>query len=350
MGGKSSDPPPPPDYAAAATAQGTANTDAAIASAMANNPNYVNPYGTQNVTWKTDPTTGNQVPTVTQTLSSEQQALYNQQLQTQGLLGQLGTSAAESLQGIIGTEVDFSGAPAAPGDMEGIRDEVIKAMMTRVDTDTGLQRDRIKSDLIARGITPGTEAYRSEMDQIDRGYNDARQGAILAGGQEAQRSFGMDSESRRNYISEYLTQRQTPLNEINALMSGSQVSNPFSIEGYNAGTNIAPAPTFAATQAQYGGQLDAFNAQQASGGNFMSGLFGLGSSAIGAYPWCWVAREVYGEDNPQWMMFRQWLFVDSPRWLFRLYGRYGEKFAAWLKGKDKVKRLIRLWMDARIAG
>ena len=26
---------------------------------------------------------------------------------------------------------------------------------------------------------------------------------------------------------------------------------------------------------------------------------------------CWVAREVYGETNPQWLLFRSWLLGDS---------------------------------------
>ena len=55
-------PPPSPDYAGAAAAQGAANLEAAIAQGHINNPNVVNPMGTQNVTWN-----GNQ-PTITQTL------------------------------------------------------------------------------------------------------------------------------------------------------------------------------------------------------------------------------------------------------------------------------------------
>lgn len=343
MGGKSSDPPPAPDYGQLAQEQGAANTAAALATAKANNPNYVNPYGSQDVVWNDGQ------PTITQNLSPEQQGLYDQNLQTQGLLAGIGTQGAQALDGVIGNKVDFSGAPNAPGDSQATRDSVINAMMGRVNTDTDNRRDQVNSDLIARGIRPGTEAYNTEMDQIDRGFNDARQQAITAGGAEAQRDFNMDTESRRNYIGELLTKRQTPLNEINALQNGSQVSNPFAVGGFNSGANIAPAPTFAAGQAGYNGQLDAFNAQQAGGSNFMSGLMGLGGSlGSAAIMACWVAREVYGEDNPQWMMFRQWLYIDAPRWLFKVYMKYGERFAAWLKGKDKLKSLIMSWMDARV--
>ena len=63
---------------------------------------------------------------------------------------------------------------------------------------------------------------------------------------------------------------------------------------------------------------------------------------------CWVAREVYGETNPRWMMFREWLVMKSPSWFKKLYFKHGEGFAAWLKNKPRIKNLIRKWMDSRI--
>ena len=50
-GGKGGDAPDPPDYAAAAVAQGKASLEAARATAKLNNPNIINPYGTQTVTY-----------------------------------------------------------------------------------------------------------------------------------------------------------------------------------------------------------------------------------------------------------------------------------------------------------
>lgn len=63
---------------------------------------------------------------------------------------------------------------------------------------------------------------------------------------------------------------------------------------------------------------------------------------------CWVAREVYGEHNPRWQMFRHWLATRGPRWFVRLYLRHGEKFAKWLKRNPWLKPMIRRWMDSRI--
>jgi hypothetical protein len=66
-------------------------------------------------------------------------------------------------------------------------------------------------------------------------------------------------------------------------------------------------------------------------------------------PPCWVAREVYGEDNPKWVLFREWLFSKAPAWFRNLYIKYGERFAEFISNKPKLKSLIRRWMDSRIS-
>jgi hypothetical protein len=63
---------------------------------------------------------------------------------------------------------------------------------------------------------------------------------------------------------------------------------------------------------------------------------------------CWVARAVYGSDNPRWRMFREWLLADAPAWLRNLYIARGESFAAWISNKPALKAVIRRWMDRRI--
>jgi hypothetical protein len=219
---------------------------------------------------------------MTQTFSPEQQALYEQSMQTKGLLGGLGTQGATALQGIIGNSLDLSGAPAAPGSAEQTRQNAYDAIMSRVNEDTTGQRDQRNSDLIAAGIRPGTKAYDDAQNQISRQYNDARQQAILASGQEGQRDFTMDTQRRKDAIAEILAGRQTPLNEINALMSGSQVTNPFAVPGAAQNSNIAPAPLFGAAQAQYGADMNQYNAGAAQNNAMMGGLFSLGGAALGA--------------------------------------------------------------------
>ncbi|MFM8707720.1 MAG: polysaccharide biosynthesis/export family protein [Planctomycetia bacterium] len=65
---------------------------------------------------------------------------------------------------------------------------------------------------------------------------------------------------------------------------------------------------------------------------------------------CWVAREVYGAENPKWLLFRAWLLTEAPSWLRDLYAAHGEAFAAWIHDKPLVKAGLRLLMDRAIAG
>jgi hypothetical protein len=121
---------------------------------------------------------------------------------------------------------------------------------------------------------------------------------------------------------------------------GGQVFDP------NAGVNLAlqqNANLGNYQAATYGARV---GAQGAIMGGLMQGLGAIGGAAIGKY--CWVAREVYGETNPRWMMFREWLVMKSPSWFKKLYFKHGEGFAAWLKNKPRIKNLIRKWMDSRI--
>ena len=60
---------------------------------------------------------------------------------------------------------------------------------------------------------------------------------------------------------------------------------------------------------------------------------------------CWVAREVYGADNPKWLLFRAWMLTDAPVWLRELYATHGEDFAAWIHDKPVLKAGLRMIMD-----
>jgi len=289
-----------PDYVGAAQAQGQANIEAAIATGLMNNPNVNNPYGTQEVTWqyeyedeldKDGKKTGKKlikkaIPTITQKLSAEQQGLYDQGIAAKGNLGRAGIAASNNAADMLSKGLDLSGLPNAPKSAGQRREDVIAAMMTRVNEDTGRQRDSTRSDLIAAGIRPGTRAYSDAMNQIDRQFNDARGNAILAGGQEATRDFGMDTQARQTALAEMLTQRQTPLNEVNAIMSGTQINNPFAGGlGFQGGMQVQPAPIAQAITNQGMAQQNQANLRQAQQNANINAGAGLIGSAISAYKW-----------------------------------------------------------------
>jgi hypothetical protein len=80
-----------------------------------------------------------------------------------------------------------------------------------------------------------------------------------------------------------------------------------------------------------------------------AGIMGAAGSIAGAAIMaCWVAREVYGIDNPKWLQFREWMLNDSPSWFRKLYIKFGERFAAFISNKPRIKSIIRKWMDTRI--
>ena len=319
------DPPPATDYAGAAKAQGQANIDAAKTQTQLNNPNVTNPYGTQTVTFNQPtldtaaynkakdtwaqsqqrhmaqygvaiPTTaykdgyrppnekdfmvgGNQ-PNIVQTFSPAQQAIFDEGNAAKLALSQLASKGATAAGDVIGQNVDFSGISAIPGNAEQTRQKVVDAMMQRVNEDYGRATDDKHSNLIAAGIRPGTKAYDDQIQLLQRGRNDASTQAYLAGGQEMTRDFNTDMERRRAEISDYLTQRQVPLNEVTALMSGSQVGNPFAMPGYAQNAQVGAAPVFAAQNALSQYNTDLYNVQAANAGNLQQGLFGLGGSGI----------------------------------------------------------------------
>lgn len=63
---------------------------------------------------------------------------------------------------------------------------------------------------------------------------------------------------------------------------------------------------------------------------------------------CWVARAVYGADNPRWRIFRHWLLEDAPKWLLKAYKRHGRWVAAFIADKPRLQAVIRRWMDVAV--
>ena len=89
-------------------------------------------------------------------------------------------------------------------------------------------------------------------------------------------------------------------------------------------------------------ELTEFELESVSGGSH------FGPRGRYRHSYCWVAREVYGEANPQWLLFRRWLLGDSPNWFRNLYISRGKAFANWLSNNAWLKPMIRCWMDSRI--
>jgi hypothetical protein len=145
---------------------------------------------------------------------------------------------------------------------------------------------RMETDLANRGVGMGSMAYGGAQDDFSRAQTDARLGAVLAGGQEQSRLVGMEADraafgnnAQEQRLSQELALRNQPLNEILALLSGTQVQMPnFPV---NQGGKIATTDNAGLIGQQYGADYNAY-AQKVNQQNQMTGgLMGLAGSAIG---------------------------------------------------------------------
>ncbi len=189
------------------------------------------------------------------------------------------------------------GAGAVPSAIDDTsRRRVEQAILSRLEPQFRQDEERMRNQLLSSGLEVGSPAYTAELQRLQQGQNDARQQAILTGGTEESRQVGMnaqlqgqafnqglqgaqfDNATRQQMLSELLLQRNTPLNELNSLRTGSQVSMP-NFGGYYT-NNSAAAPIFDAAQAQ--GNYDLARAQQEQSGfnSMLGGLATLGGAGI----------------------------------------------------------------------
>jgi hypothetical protein len=197
-----------------------------------------------------------------------------------------------------------------------------------------------------------------------RGVNFSRQGADL----EILNTYNMGQ--RR------LAQRQGVAQQAYQMGAGQQqiglqgflnpafaASQQFSLSGLAGGASgmyadVGSSP-FLTPESQYMANIRANRIQmetaiqsanaQRSGGIIGGALQAAGTVAgakiTAAAIACWVAREVYGEDRAEWMVFRHWLFTEAPQWFRDLYLEEGERFAAFISDKPLLKFIVKKAMD-----
>lgn len=99
--------------------------------------------------------------------------------------------------GMRGIRTEIGGAgegivrDVGPADFSADRQRVEQAMLSRMQGSFDRQRADMDAKLAAQGVSQGSQAYGAAADEINRGMNDARMSAVLAGGQEQSRLFGL---------------------------------------------------------------------------------------------------------------------------------------------------------------
>ncbi len=115
---------------------------------------------------------------------------------------------------------------------------------------------------------------------------------------------------------------------------------------------VTAAPLFSGigqvTQFNFSGTAAGGTGGMGGMGGGMGGMGGGGMGGMGG-GFCWVAREVYGESDPRWRVFRGWLTEDAPLWLRHAYALHGEALAGWIRDKPVIKASLRLLMDRAVA-
>jgi hypothetical protein len=255
-----SKPPPPPDPVATAKAQTDSNKQTAITTQHMNMVDQSNPYGTQSYTQNGTWDNGDPRFSVNTTLSPQEQAKQEQQWEFDKLTNQLGIDQTKKLSGLLDKPVDLNN--------EATESRLMELGRARLDPLMNTRRASLTTRLYNQGAMPGTPAWDQAMKQFGQQENDAYNQLLLTG--------------RGQATQEAIQQRNQPINEITALMSGGQVTpfNPINTPSANvAGTDIAGLTM----DAYKYGPLAQYQAEQANKQAMMSGMFSLGSAALGGW-------------------------------------------------------------------
>jgi hypothetical protein len=252
------------------------------------------------------------------------------------------------------------------------QDALRTSMLTGVQQDLDQAKFDQQRDLAQAELTQQANAF---------GAQSAQQAALANQAQRQQANqFGVGATMDAERLNETLRQ-QGLSNYINAVGNLAQVEDQYTLDPFRAllgrggggslqagqsvfgqaGYGLNSGPQYLNPEAGLGfisqnaaNQANMYAANVAADASRTGGIFG-GLGALGGgllsnpnLTFCWVAREVYGPMNPQWLMFREWMFAESPRWFFEIYAKYGERFASWISDKPRLKGIMRKWMDSKI--
>lgn len=204
--------------------------------------------------------------TQTTTLSPEQQRLLDLAQRGQTTYGETANNLLDAVRGQLSQPVNV--------DWAAERDRALRAQMGRINPSIAAAEEGLRSRLLNSGLTPGSEGWEREFRTFQQGRNDALMAADLNAGNTVGQAIGQQAALR-----------SMPLNEVSALLSGSQVNVPQANQ--TAPVNVAPTDVMGAYNQQYQGQLAAWNAQNQQSNSALGGLFGLagtlGSAGMNLY-------------------------------------------------------------------
>lgn len=242
-----------------AAAQTQSNRETAITQKGLNADTIVTPQGreewTQSGTWA-DGTPRWQKTT---TLSDGEQQVYDTDLANRIGVGNVANQQIGRIGDLLGQPVNL--------DNEATEARLNELGRKRLDPRFQQEEQALAQSLANRGIRMGSKAWQTAMDQFGQGKNDAYNQLLLQG--------------RGQAVQEALTARNQPINEITALMSGSQVSQPNFVGGPTTG--MAPTDVVGAYRDNFNGQMAAYNANNASRSSMLGGIGSIAGTLLGGW-------------------------------------------------------------------
>lgn len=243
--------PKPPNPYKVAKAQGEQNRQTAITEYQLGATDQITPWG--NLTYDQTGRYRDGTPKfrATTTLSPAQQ-------QHLDLENQYGTQTRQAALQQLGQVADQFGRPVDLSN-EATEGRLMELGRKRLDPMWAERDQQYETDLINRGIRPGSQAYESARRTFSEGRNDAYNNLLLTGRQQS--------------VAEALAERNQPLNELNALIHGTQIQNP--------GQNFVSTPRPNVEGVDLAGLVNnSYNQQMQQHNSMMGGLFGLGGAAL----------------------------------------------------------------------
>lgn len=242
---------PVPDAKATAAAQTAMNKDTAVTQAGLNMTNQVTPEGS--LTYKQIGKWDDGTPRyeASQTLSPENQKLWDEYTGLGGKLGAIGNTQADNVAATMGQPFSFDASQAK---------KLTDIQNTFLDPQWDRQGAALETSLANQGINKGTEAYTRAMAENSTNRQHAYDQSYL--------------DAYNTTSQQALTERNQPLNEMNAMLAGSQVQQPTFTNTPN--TPVSGVDYAGLVNQQYQSQVAAQNAK-------MGGLFGLAGTALGGW-------------------------------------------------------------------
>jgi hypothetical protein len=267
------DVPATPDYAGAAKETAAGNLDAARAAVASNRVNQITPYGSLNYAITGSDPYGNPTWTATSKFSPDQQALYDYDIASSKGLGALQSKGLTYVSNMLDQPFNTSNLPKTginPGE------DMTQSIMRRLQPTLAMEQKSFDTQMANQGIPLGSEAYQNAKRMFDERQNDRLVSSIIQGTDTGLRARGQG-------FSEQAYQRNEPINTLNAVRSGSQVTNPnsFYVNAPQQATT-AGADYLGAAGMTGNANIAAANATNAQRNAMISGLFNIGAAAAGS--------------------------------------------------------------------